>query len=77
MDFAMPAKQDDADAQEIYQLLKVEEEKFAEELYKLHFKAEERASTYDYGPPIPVKTESVKVEKKEEKVATQFRSVKK
>ena len=70
MNFVIQPKQEDADAHEIHLLLKQEEERFAEELYKLHFKSEERASTYDYGPPIPVKAEAVKIEKVEEKVAT-------
>ena len=65
----MQAKQEDADARELHSLLKKEEEKIADRIYNLHFKSEERASTYDYGPPVPVKDE-VKAEVKEEKVAT-------
>ena len=69
MDFAMLAKQEDADARELYSLFKKEEDEIADKIYKLHFKSEEQASTYDYGPPVPVKDE-VKAEVKEEKVAT-------
>ena len=67
MDFAMLPKKEDADeARELHLLLKKEEEDFAEKLYKLHFRSEEKAASYDYGPPVPVKTETkVKVEKKE------------
>ena len=69
MDFAMSLKQEDADALELHLLLKKEEERLADQLYELHFRSEERASAYNYGPPVPVKAE-VKTEVKEEKVAT-------
>ena len=58
----MLPKKEDADAQAIALLLKKEEEALADHLYMFHFKREEEAAVYDYGPPIPVK--------KEEKVAT-------
>ena len=54
MDFAMFPKQEDADAEAVRLLLKREEEALAENLYRIHFKSEDRAAAYDYGPPIPV-----------------------
>ena len=61
----MSLKQEDADAQALHLLLKKEEEDFAERLFKIHFKSEDKAAAYDYGPPVPVKEEV-----KEEKTAT-------
>ena len=69
----MSPKQEDADARDLHLLLKKEEEAFADRLYNLHFKSEEKAANYDYGPPVPVKSETkVKVEKIEKKEATFF-----
>ena len=65
MNSAILPKQEDADARALHILLKQEEEKFAERLFNLHFQQEAKASTYDYGPPVPVKKEEL-----ETKVAT-------
>ena len=65
MSFAMLPKQEDADAQAIALLLKKEEKDLADHLYRFHFKKEEEAALYDYGPPVPAKAE-VKAEVTEE-----------
>ena len=73
MSLAIIPKQEDADARSLHLLLKKEEEAFAERLFELHFKSEDKAAVYDYGPPVPVKAEAkVKTEVKEEKSATFF-----